>query len=146
MTHTATDILNHCKAVVNGEIPQPELMRVEVRDDFKCFIYHKDSRHLIWAFSLKSNEAEVQLAARLLGLPAPVVLEWVDGEDKEIWEAQFNGCIKAVIGQYGTNRFWAKVFVDNHENTYFTNEGSFHVAESLCRRTIQQIITPTPKP
>jgi len=74
-----------------------------------------------------------------------IVLEWVKDAGKKQWEAHFNRSIRAVIGQYG-NKFWLKVFVDNHENRYLWDEGSFHVAESHCRRTIEHLITPTQTP
>ena len=77
MTPTATQILDHCKAVVNGEIPQPELLRVEA-DDHYCRIYYANSKQVVWAFSLNSSGAALAIAARILGLdrpsPAPVTL------------------------------------------------------------------------
>jgi len=157
MKPTAQDILNHCEAVVNGEIPQPLPFWVEADYDGLArpqyiFYYAKPQDDveshvalIFWGFAAQIPPHTLQLAARLLGMdsepaPAEIVLKW-DGN-----RATYNEYITAETYSSIHQKGWhPRIYVGGHRVDEDIWNDSQAEAQQWCADTIKAITTQTPK-
>ena len=164
MTPTATQILDHCKAVVEGRKPQPLPFWVERNADRDYYAINDGmpdpdgfgnppNTMYIHFEDNDMTPSDWQLAARILGLdrPAPVVeLEWAETKTSEYCAhcAHFNNLIEAYIStnKKGNVRFAPRVYVNGSgvSEMHIFDKHTLEEARAWCVEQITKIITPTP--
>jgi len=157
----AADILNHCEAVVKGEIPQPLPFWVEADYDGLArpqyiFYYAKPQDDveshvalIFWGFAAQIPPHTLQLAARLLGIDKQEVkLEWEDVKYPTCAKSttKFNDLVSCTVEDLG-ECVRAYVLVSGVGRTCMDPPAiTVEDAQKWCADTIKAITTQTLKP